>query len=287
MYNTIIKKDLNCIQLSFREGKETQSSTRDDAMLLKSFAEKAAGQIDVQARKHTPMIDGSELLPEIIPYLPNETNLNTEIERIYGNSPPSTYDDSNYTIFQEPDAQQHDTEKHLQAQIRPRTVSYSRGENCGQNLRTKSNGKESTTSPTLVQHSLTINNVKQNTQFRTISRKKFSWKHYPPLEKFLIANREEYLRHSTLNYTIQQKKYNNMLTQQMIKLASQHGLIFGHEEFSFVTIRDRIRCYYKSYVQSLKKKGIVCGYAAKKAGLLSKEDIDRYTKSKIFVPGIY
>ncbi len=31
---------------------------------------------------------------------------------------------------------------------------------------------------------------------RTILRKKFSWKHYPELEAFLIENRDEYLRHS-------------------------------------------------------------------------------------------
>ncbi len=105
--------------------------------------------------------------------------------------------------------------------------------------------------------------------YQIILRKKFSWKHYPPLEAFLIANRGEYLRHSALNYTSQQKRFNNMLTEQMIQLASQHGLVFDQEEFSFVTIRDRIRCYYKSYVQSLKKKGIICGYAAKKAGLHS------------------
>lgn len=29
----------------------------------------------------------------------------------------------------------------------------------------------------------------------------------------------------------------------------------------FVTVRDRIRCYYKSYVQSKRKKGIKVGYA--------------------------
>lgn len=121
---------------------------------------------------------------------------------------------------------------------------------------------------------------------RKILRKRFSWKHYPPLEDFLIANREEYLRHSTLNYTLQQKKYNNMLTEQMIQLASQHGYVFDHDGFSFVTVRDRIRCYYKSYVQSLKKRGIVCGYAAKKAGLISKEEMSRNAtaKSKIYVP---
>ena len=77
-----------------------------------------------------------------------------------------------------------------------------------------------------------------------------------------------------------------MLTEQMIALAAQHGLLFDHTEFSFVTVRDRIRCYYKSYVQSLKKRGIVCGYAARKAGLLSKEVMEKNatTKAKIYVP---
>eukprot|EP00428_Durinskia_dybowskii_P045903 CAMPEP_0170340442 /NCGR_PEP_ID=MMETSP0116_2-20130129/71327_1 /TAXON_ID=400756 /ORGANISM="Durinskia baltica, Strain CSIRO CS-38" /LENGTH=245 /DNA_ID=CAMNT_0010593957 /DNA_START=62 /DNA_END=796 /DNA_ORIENTATION=+ len=44
----------------------------------------------------------------------------------------------------------------------------------------------------------------------------FSWKNYPELEAFLIANREEYLRHSALNYTVQQKQYNNRLTEQLL-----------------------------------------------------------------------
>jgi len=77
-----------------------------------------------------------------------------------------------------------------------------------------------------------------------------------------------------------------MLTEQMIELASQRGLVFDDNDFSFVTVRDRIRCYYKSYVQSLKKKGIACGYAAKKAGLISKEEMHKNaaTKGKIYVP---
>lgn len=119
-----------------------------------------------------------------------------------------------------------------------------------------------------------------------ILRKKFSWKHYPPLEDFLSANREEYLRFSTMNYTIQQKKYNNTLTEQMIALAQSQGYIFDSKDFSFVTVRDRIRCYYKSYVQSLKKRGIVVGYAARKLGIISEQDMKECAKlkAKIYVP---
>ncbi len=72
----------------------------------------------------------------------------------------------------------------------------------------------------------------------------------------------------------------------MIELAAQYGLIFDDDDFSFVTIRDRIRCYYKSYVQSLKKRGILTGYAARKAGLVSDDDIElsASTAGKIYVP---
>ena len=140
------------------------------------------------------------------------------------------------------------------------------------------------------------------------------------LEEFLVANREEYLRHSTLNYTMQQKKYNNCLTERMIKLAEEHGYTFDPTEvcssfpnerevyilhyctsflthifaiesqpnlsqFSFVTVRDRIRCYYKSYVQSMKKRGVVIGYAARKAGLVTEEELEQsaHTSGKIFI----
>ena len=58
---------------------------------------------------------------------------------------------------------------------------------------------------------------------------------------------------------MQQKKYNNKLTERMIQLAAEHGYAFDETDFSFVTVRDRIRCYYKSYVQSMKKKGKVSG----------------------------
>lgn len=130
------------------------------------------------------------------------------------------------------------------------------------------------------------NNENNNKPKKLILRRKFSWKNYPELEEFLIANREEYLRHSTLNYTMQQKKYNNCLTERMIKLASEHGYVFDESEFSFVTVRDRIRCYYKSYVQSMKKRGVVIGYAARKAGLVTEAELEEsaHTSGKIYVP---
>lgn len=67
---------------------------------------------------------------------------------------------------------------------------------------------------------------------RKVLHKKFSWKNYPELEEFLIANRDEYLRHSTLNYTVQQKQYNNRLTERLLELAADCGYIFDEHEFS-------------------------------------------------------
>lgn len=121
---------------------------------------------------------------------------------------------------------------------------------------------------------------------KKILRKKFSWKNYPELENFLIANREDYLRHSAMNYTMQQKEYNNRLTERLIELANESGYVFDEESFSFVSVRDRIRCYFKSYVQSKKKRGVIIGYAARKAGLLSEEQLEKSAavKGKIVVP---
>ena len=119
-----------------------------------------------------------------------------------------------------------------------------------------------------------------------VLKKKFSWKNYPELENFLIANREEYLRHSALNYTMQQKQYNNRLTERLLRLADDCGYCFDEDDFSFVTVRDRIRCYFKSYVQSRKKRGVIIGYAARRAGLLTEEELEKSAnvKGRIVVP---
>lgn len=93
-----------------------------------------------------------------------------------------------------------------------------------------------------------------------ILRKKFSWRNYPELEEFLIKNRNDYLRHSALNYTSEQKHFNNSLTEGLLELAARHNYVFDESCFNFVAVRDRIRCYYKSYVQSSKKRGVIVGF---------------------------
>jgi hypothetical protein len=83
---------------------------------------------------------------------------------------------------------------------------------------------------------------------------------YTQLEEYLIANRTEYLHHSSLNYTAEQKHFNNRLTEGLLELAAKHNYIFDESCFNFVAVRDRIRCYYKSYVQSSKKRGVIVGF---------------------------
>lgn len=64
------------------------------------------------------------------------------------------------------------------------------------------------------------------------------------------------MEHSSKNYTAEQKQYNNWLTERLLEVAEQHSYAFDPEDFNFVAIRDRIRCYYKSYVQTARKRGL-------------------------------
>lgn len=48
-----------------------------------------------------------------------------------------------------------------------------------------------------------------------------------------------------------------MLTERLIALAEKNGYVFDPDDFNFVAIRDRIRCYYKSYVQTARKRGLM------------------------------
>lgn len=83
------------------------------------------------------------------------------------------------------------------------------------------------------------------------------------LERFLISNRDDYLLHSSKNYTSEQKQFNNWLTNRLLEVAASHNYVFDPDEFNFVAIRDRIRCYYKSYVQTARKKGVSIPLIAK------------------------
>lgn len=87
---------------------------------------------------------------------------------------------------------------------------------------------------------------------------------------------------------MQQKQYNNRLTERLLKLADDSGYAFDEDDFSFVTVRDRIRCYFKSYVQSRKKRGVIIGYAARRAGLLTEAELEKSAsvKGRIVVPSI-
>jgi hypothetical protein len=273
---------------------QQQHSTRDDAMLLASFAS-IASEKSCSSREISPVATSNQnnksnssslLLSRTFPALPVlQPDKRTELAT------------ASRTVKNVTDEQS-----------RPRAISYASHEvpirSAAALLQLQPSSSSSTpmthvhherplapkatlvSKPCLEKTHTTSTSTNTEKPHTIILRKKFSWKHYPPLEDFLIANREEYLRFSTMNYTIQQKKYNNTLTEQMIALAQSEGYIFDSQDFSFVTVRDRIRCYYKSYVQSLKKRGIVVGYAARKLGIISEQDMKECAKlkAKIYVP---
>lgn len=101
---------------------------------------------------------------------------------------------------------------------------------------------------------VTIAAKKKATKRQYKTGKKFSWKAYPELEEFLISNREEYLSFSARNYTIEQRDYNNRLTAQLLDHAAASGYPDLFKNCAFSAVRDRIRSYYKSYVQSFKRR---------------------------------
>mmetsp|Transcript_58873 Transcript_58873/g.157371 ORF Transcript_58873/g.157371 Transcript_58873/m.157371 type:complete len:314 (+) Transcript_58873:162-1103(+) len=122
---------------------------------------------------------------------------------------------------------------------------------------TTKNPSTSASEPLVVPHKPSANLVGITTahgrSVKGVLRRKFSWKNFPELETYLIDNRQQYLQYSSqLNYTSEQKRYNNRLTQGLLDLAAEEGYVF--EDFTFAAIRDRIRCYYKSCVQAAKKK---------------------------------
>ena len=90
-----------------------------------------------------------------------------------------------------------------------------------------------------------IDQDKKKPSIRAVLRPKFSWKTYPELENYLIEHRSRYLEFSSeKNYTRDQKRYNNKLTQGLLALAEESGYVFDGF-FTFAAIRDRIRCVWR------------------------------------------
>ena len=96
----------------------------------------------------------------------------------------------------------------------------------------------------------------------------------------MIANRDDYLEHSSKNYTAEQKQYNNWLTEQLLAVAEQHNYTFDPDDFNFVAIRDRIRCYYKSYVQTARKRGLELPGKAHIKKHRPANSLDKYAEEK-------
>jgi hypothetical protein len=67
---------------------------------------------------------------------------------------------------------------------------------------------------------------------------------------------------------VQQRQFNNNLTERLLEVATQYGYLFDTQDFTFVTVRDRIRCFYNCFVYSQKRKGF--------RNLAHKEDNDRH-----------
>eukprot|EP00980_Cylindrotheca_fusiformis_P004527 scaffold961_cov122-Cylindrotheca_fusiformis.AAC.35 len=89
----------------------------------------------------------------------------------------------------------------------------------------------------------------------------FFWAHYPPLEIgkdqypiVLKKKMEKYYELSTTKcQSAQQQAFNNNLVVLVKDAASEQGWKFDNC-FSDKSLRDRIRCYYKTHIQNAKKR---------------------------------
>ena len=80
----------------------------------------------------------------------------------------------------------------------------------------------------------------------------FVWAHYPPLEGLLKDNMEEYYNLSMAKcQSTKQQLFNNNLVDQVRDEASKHKWTFPTDRR---TLRDRIRCYFKTHLQNAKKR---------------------------------
>jgi hypothetical protein len=80
----------------------------------------------------------------------------------------------------------------------------------------------------------------------------FVWAHYPPLEALLKENMEEYYNLSMSKcQSAKQQLFNNTLVDLVRDKATQYKWVFPTDRR---TLRDRIRCYFKTHLQNAKKR---------------------------------
>mmetsp|Transcript_22561 Transcript_22561/g.53555 ORF Transcript_22561/g.53555 Transcript_22561/m.53555 type:complete len:150 (-) Transcript_22561:1768-2217(-) len=78
--------------------------------------------------------------------------------------------------------------------------------------------------------------------------------HYPPLELMLKKHMAEYYELSTHQcQSRQQQAFNNYMVEVVKDVAESQHWAFANT-FCDKSLRDRIRCYYKTHIQNAKKR---------------------------------
>jgi hypothetical protein len=79
--------------------------------------------------------------------------------------------------------------------------------------------------------------------------------HYPPLETVLKKNMAEYYELSTKKcQSAQQQAFNNYMVLVVRGVAEARKWKFANMFEEDKSLRDRIRCYYKTHIQNAKKR---------------------------------